>query len=288
MNMKKREAAFKLSSLTCHADLSAVTLVKAEASAKADLSSLKRMRFTLIELLVVIAIIAILAGMLLPALGSVKVTAKTIGCLNNLKQIGLGVLGYSDANDGWIVSSLAVQSQTNTTWFYNVYPYLSSGKPGSGYTNAGTENTYYKIFACPAESVGFGNHADGKYYYSHYGHNSQGFGYASNAKGSNTYTSPFIPINESKVKAPQKAVTVMDTGRPNTPMLQYHYVQAGWRHNPGASYTVEPGGQMRYNGTKTNTAFYDGHAATVNRKEAFAEVNTDYLKWFHNGIYRLE
>lgn len=166
-----------------------------QANAREGKAQRKRLiNFTLIELLIVVAIIAILAGLLLPALNKAREKANTIHCAGNLKQIGICMILYS--NDFGRIPPRLSGAPFYPRWQCYLLPYIKQGAP------CGRNQTDYlvkpggrpiSVFACPASQSQNGEQG-------HY--------------GVNLYL-PQSPLdgNISRVKMPSQRLLAADTNR---------------------------------------------------------------------------
>jgi prepilin-type N-terminal cleavage/methylation domain-containing protein/prepilin-type processing-associated H-X9-DG protein len=111
-----------------------------------------RRGFTLIELLVVIAIIAILIGLLLPAVQKVREASSRAQCQNNLKQWGLAMAGYHDATGSLPFGS---QGSPRQTWVMYLWPYIEQGNLFNGISSvAGHNITNQQFYDVPCTYAG--------------------------------------------------------------------------------------------------------------------------------------
>ncbi len=111
--------------------------------------------FTLIELLVVIAIIAILAAILFPVFSAAKAKAQKTACLNNLKQVGMGVHLYADESADTL-PGIVITNDMPWSYQWRFFKELTKSYDGL----SGESSTKDKLFACPSDTFYYLNIGD--------------------------------------------------------------------------------------------------------------------------------
>jgi len=240
-----------------------------------------RSAFTLIELLVVIAVIAILAAMLLPALARAKDHAKSIGCVNNCKEMGLGALFYANDNQDYLPPinrdpyvAGTMNAHTNW-WFIMIQPYLY----GMSKTNSGS---VWRCTVVQNADINAGTTA-------YFGVPWQGYGPAQNLSAGNQYFNyPSVPGGRaskrlSDLKRASQLWMFGDDGNPkvtwstdNKPTCGYYTdvtVGAPGIYAPGwTAYPKQPA--VRHDGnTRAVFVLCDGHVESWKWQDFRNDVN---------------
>lgn len=218
---------------------------------------LKKNYFTLIELLVVIAIIAILASMLLPALGKAREKAKQGACGNNLKQLSLSCTLYTDDNDGFGTPYYQTYPQDVSRWNYALqWPnFIKSYLGGTNIMNK-ADWVEQNNFVCPSS-------VNGKPFTS----------YAMHIRGD--YPGALMYYRMSKTKRPSNKIMILDG---NTGTAFALWFDCNHHISPTSSYAAAP----RHSG-RCNVSWLDGHVAQLTGEYIFNNrTSNTLLKYFSN------
>ena len=240
--------------------------------------------FTLIELLIVIAIIAILAGMLLPALNAAREKAKQISCGNNLKQVATGIILYAnDFNDIIVPTSTRGVSSPKLTWigFLSGWP-----EPHRQYGITYISRTSQKgTLVCPSEPGPLASSSEKGFIYTHYGANSWLSGrYASNT--STIYTYRIRRMN--MIDTPSKALHISDSMQfasyeiPAIDGFAFRHGKKDTRIRKFQSPGVSPDSALGQTGYFQST-YIDGHVAPLNYFE-FLRKGKNYPYPLEGGV----